>query len=797
MAMFDDGAGFGPRLHVAGTFAHADGVRVNGVARWDGDHWSPLGGGLPGGNVEDMLVFDPDGAGPAGLELIFVGEIEVAGEVRVHGIVRWDGSVWKDMPEDPMPRNVYGAILGAAVFDWGEGPRLVANTYDSRDTPYIVGRLFEWDGARWSQFGHESFEAIVTYDMKVVDVDGAGPLPSQLAMVGGVSVPGQPAEAAGVALWDGENWSHLPRPFHGVLLRSIEMFGGMLHVAGTNHFGDPVENIARWNGESWETLGSGLSGSISPPSDPDVNDLVVFEGSLYACGSFTHAGGVSSPGVARWDGNAWHPVSTAPPTYPTTYSFLAVTAMVVAADGAGTRLVAGGGFDRFSGVRANHIAAWDGQSWAPIGAPRGKGTDGSVHAILEHDDGSGLSLFVGGRFGVAGATPANNIARWDGARWRSLGAGVLGSLATNSVAPVLALAEFDEDGPGPGRPALFVGGEFNTAGGQPIGRLARWSNGQWSSVAIPGPGSDARVATLAVFDEDADGPGAPALFAGGRFRISGFPAIGSAKFLGGIWTPFPSGAPSLIARLRVLDDGSGPALYATHGSEPESYKLVNGVWSSFGQPIDDGFFADIGVMDVPGVGRTLVAAATRMYIPGSAALANLRLFQNGAWVSAPGTAGLPIDFASMAIVRKPGGDVAYLVGRSTGPGARLATAGMWDGDSYSSLGLNDPTSAGVSRAHVVYSPHRKSSEAYVGGDFLGLAGRSAGRIARWMGCDDPCPGDTNGDGVVDALDLYFVLGHWGRQTPSAFGAGSADLNGDNRVNFPDLNIVLGAFGMFC
>lgn len=52
------------------------------------------------------------------------------------------------------------------------------------------------------------------------------------------------------------------------------------------------------------------------------------------------------------------------------------------------------------------------------------------------------------------------------------------------------------------------------------------------------------------------------------------------------------------------------------------------------------------------------------------------------------------------------------------------------------------------------------------------------------------PGDTNGDGRVDFLDLNNVL--------SAFGVAgqwlAGDVNRDGIVNFLDLNIVLGAFG---
>ncbi|TVQ59385.1 MAG: hypothetical protein EA379_11075 [Phycisphaerales bacterium] len=56
-----------------------------------------------------------------------------------------------------------------------------------------------------------------------------------------------------------------------------------------------------------------------------------------------------------------------------------------------------------------------------------------------------------------------------------------------------------------------------------------------------------------------------------------------------------------------------------------------------------------------------------------------------------------------------------------------------------------------------------------------------------------CPGDTNGDNVVDFADLSTVLGEFGLT-----GAGlDGDVNGDEVVDFADLSIVLSNFGNEC
>jgi 6-phosphogluconolactonase len=66
-------------------------------------------------------------------------------------------------------------------------------------------------------------------------------------------------------------------------------------------------------------------------------------------------------------------------------------------------------------------------------------------------------------------------------------------------------------------------------------------------------------------------------------------------------------------------------------------------------------------------------------------------------------------------------------------------------------------------------------------------------MAVWVPPSVDCPGDTNGDNIVNFTDLNAVLAAFGMT-----GAGLAgDVNGDEIVNFTDLNIVLANFGTTC
>ncbi len=68
-------------------------------------------------------------------------------------------------------------------------------------------------------------------------------------------------------------------------------------------------------------------------------------------------------------------------------------------------------------------------------------------------------------------------------------------------------------------------------------------------------------------------------------------------------------------------------------------------------------------------------------------------------------------------------------------------------------------------------------------------------IVTWYRNDGSCPGDANGDRVVNFADLNIVLSSFGMTgTP---GSVPGDLNGDGAVNFADLNLVLSFFGVSC
>ncbi|MFU8829565.1 MAG: hypothetical protein ACNA8P_09055 [Phycisphaerales bacterium] len=307
-----------------------------------------------------------------------------------------------------------------------------------------------------------------------------------------------------------------------------------------------------------------------------VNTLVVFnDGSgpgLYAAGNFTQAGGNAAHGIAKWDGAAWSPLGAG-------MDGARCFDLIVFDDGSGPALYAAGSFTQAGDTMANGIAKWDGADWSPLGAGVRHGLFVYIMVLAVFDDGSGPALYAGGEFLQAGEIAANGIAKWNGADWSALDAGASGG--------VLALAVFD-DGSGTD---LYAGGGFTRAGKSPANGIARWDGEEWSPLDS-GVNSSVNRA-LTVFD---DGRGS-ALYAGGYFTQAGeMPANFIARWDGEAWSPLAIGAGlnGSVSALTVFDDGGGPALYAAGsfteaGGKPASHIAKwNGVfWSPLGAGVND------------------------------------------------------------------------------------------------------------------------------------------------------------------------------------------------------------------
>jgi hypothetical protein len=140
-------------------------------------------------------------------------------------------------------------------------------------------------------------------------------------------------------------------------------------------------------------------------------------------------------------------------------------------------LIAGGDFRRPDGV-SNDIARWDGQQWHSmgVGAGAGIGFPGSVWSLAT----LGGKLVAGGRFPQMDNVPANNIAQWNGESWSAMGQGVRGGTGIVRQLNRIGLT-------------LFATGGFTIAGEDVSAYLARWRVGSCHIADIAPEGGDGAV----------------------------------------------------------------------------------------------------------------------------------------------------------------------------------------------------------------------------------------------------------------------------------------------------------------
>jgi trimeric autotransporter adhesin len=417
------------------------------------------------------------------------------------------------------------------------------------------------------------------------------------------------------------------------------------------------------------------------------------------------------------------------------------------------------------------------------------GFDGWINALAVYDDGTGPALYAGGQFTTAGGQPASRVAKWDGTQWSGLGLGV------NGV--VYALAVYDAgDGP-----ELYVGGDFTSAGGETAWRIARWNGTRWSTV---GTGATAMVLALTVFD-----PGTgPALYAGGLFQaIGGILGRGLGRWNGTQWSTVGggvSGFTSGVHALSVFDDGAGPALYVGGDFNTVDIFPANRVarwsgsqWSALGAGFNNIVRCFAEFDDQNGGGPALYAGGY-FTMSGGQATTFIAKWDGSQWNPVGTGANNWIDAMAVYDDGSGSGPALFVAGGFTMAGGQSALRiAKWTGSQWVSLGstMNYETAA-----LAAYDDGSGGGPAlYVGGRFESAGGQLANRIAALRACSSsPCaPADLNCDGVVDVFDLLILLGAWGPcagEQPGADGSCAADLTGDGVVDVFDLLSLLGSWG---
>lgn len=144
-------------------------------------------------------------------------------------------------------------------------------------------------------------------------------------------------------------------------------------------------------------------------------------------------------------------------------------------------------FNMIGNEHIQGIARWNGVKWDSMGA----GIDGLIKmnyccapntwAITPYQN----KLYVGGGFSSLGKVRANYIGTWDGTQWDSL---PVQPFYTNYNGVVWALAVINN--------LLYMGGEFDTVAGHQCIGIAQWNGNTWKSLNFPNQAAFVSVSAI-------------------------------------------------------------------------------------------------------------------------------------------------------------------------------------------------------------------------------------------------------------------------------------------------------------
>jgi len=333
---------------------------IRNIVKWDGEDWSPLTCGR-NRTVNALVEYDTN---------LIVGGIfndETSGscppEFINDSIFTWDGLAWDTM--NPVGQPLIAFIYDEFVWDgnliiggffFGEtGIHHLARYNGFGDFVEVGGGIYHEDyganvitlneyddrlvvGGRFQDvesYGGIFADGLALYDGNIWDPIGASErsqiqpsnvYTSSLVIGDDLYVGGQfrlhqdgiilknlarygPYGPGGSLAWDTDFLLDSIDPGEQGMVLSLVEYNGDLIVGGffTEINGEPVNHIARWDGNQWYDLAGGLSGY--DPAHTRVQSLYVYNGNLIVGGCFNQAGGTPAKNIAVWDGSTWSAIA--------------------------------------------------------------------------------------------------------------------------------------------------------------------------------------------------------------------------------------------------------------------------------------------------------------------------------------------------------------------------------------------------------------------------------------------------------------------------------------------------------
>lgn len=444
--------------------------------------------------------------------------LAIAGVTAILGSCAWVGC----SSEEP----TYPAIAATIDIVPGEGTTSTEFRFTALPSSILepgnglIEFRWDWEGdGNWDTEFDAARDAIHRYGS-----EGVKNVKLEARVIGGLSGTATRALSVGQSGW----WNGFSSPPAGngmneIVTALVELNGELYACGGFTQAGGTAANcVARWDGQQWHALGSGLTAD----GGASAGSAFVWDGKLVVGGIFTRAGAANASNIAIWDGNVWSPMGDGFDGVPFGYAVY------------NNELIVGGRFTHSGSTEIPHLARWDGTAWQPfpntnfndivfaLEIYNGELVAGGVlrmqpaapeQRFLARYNGTswqpfspnlngtvtgvrllGSDLYVCGAFTVAGATTLNRVARWDGTGWRPLGEGLSDSATCMGIYR--------------GQPVF--GGYFKIASGVSANYLARWTGTQFQAFGT-GLGGLTAIEPWCIFEKD------QRLYVGGIFLTAG------------------------------------------------------------------------------------------------------------------------------------------------------------------------------------------------------------------------------------------------------------------------------------
>ncbi len=336
---------FGGELLLGGIVDEFDGLPSHSLARWTSGGWALVGPGagldVKGDRytpsaVEDFVEYDG--------ELVAGGRFGLAGNASAMSIASWNGERWR-----ALGNGIVGRVNALITHD-GD---LVAGGDFATAGGIAARNIAAWDGDRWRNLGAGLSSQVLS-----------------LAVHQGALVA---SDWSGVKMYDGAHWQFLGNQPMSQPTNLISHDGFLYTIANFNSR-NKRGAVARWNGSTWELLGS----------IPTVQELHPFGTGLVALGQ-------SGRDMWFWDGQDWSSWGAGSETFLNMQVSGGILYVSASTPGANDSV---------------RLLYWNGAGWSQLGS----GFDELPTTMIDYHD----HLHLGGAFTQAGGRPSACIARWDG-----------------------------------------------------------------------------------------------------------------------------------------------------------------------------------------------------------------------------------------------------------------------------------------------------------------------------------------------------------------------------------------------